>query len=78
MSEKKKYPNSGILFKNDDKQEANHPDYKGSAEIGGVEHWISGWKKTGTKGQFLSLSFKPKEAQQQAQQRKPAGDDDPW
>ena len=59
-------PNSGSLFKND-KQKENHPDYKGSAMINGVEMWMSSWLKTGANGtKFMSFSFQPKE--QQAQQ----------
>ena len=59
-------PNSGSLFKNE-KQKENHPDYKGSAMINGVEMWMSAWLKTGANGtKFMSFSFQPKE-QQQAQ-----------
>jgi uncharacterized protein (DUF736 family) len=59
-------PNSGSLFKND-KQKENHPDYKGSAMINGVEMWMSAWLKTSGSGtKFMSFSFQPKE--QQAQQ----------
>ena len=59
-------PNSGSLFKNE-KQKENHPDYKGSAMINGVEMWMSAWLKTGGNGtKFMSFSFQPKE-QQQAQ-----------
>jgi uncharacterized protein (DUF736 family) len=54
--------NRGTLFRNDRKDGDKSPDYKGSINIGGVEHWISGWirqSKTGEK--FMSLSVKPKE-----------------
>ena len=58
--------NSGSLFKND-KQKENHPDYKGSCMVGGVEMWMSSWLKVGANGtKFMSFSFQPKE-QQQAQ-----------
>lgn len=57
------YPNSGALFKNDRKEQPNHPDYKGSAEIDGVDYWLSAWIKEGKSGKFMSLSFKPKEEQ---------------
>lgn len=40
---------SGSLFKNDRKEQPNHPDYKGSALIGGVEYWVSAWIKEGAK-----------------------------
>ena len=57
--------NSGSLFKNDRKEKDTHPDSKGSAIIGGVEYWVSAWRKTGTGGtQFLSLAFKKKERQE--------------
>ncbi len=56
----KVYDNSGALFPNDRKEQDNHPDRTGSALIGGVEYWVNGWIKQGNKGQFLSLSFKPK------------------
>ena len=59
--------NSGSLFKNDRKQSDNHPDYKGSAHIGGVEYWVSAWLKTGKNGtKFMSFSYTPKDQQQQA------------
>ena len=60
-----KYDNSnrGAIFKNDDKQQDNHPDYKGSLNVNGVDLWVSGWIKTSEKTgkKFLSLSVKPKE-----------------
>jgi len=66
MSETK--DNSGALFRNEDKKEDKHPDYKGSALIEGREYWINAWinesKKTGKK--YMKLSFKEKEQQQQA------------
>ena len=33
--------NSGALFKNDDKSNERHPDYKGSLNVNGVDYWIS-------------------------------------
>jgi hypothetical protein len=56
---------SGILFKNDRKTSANHPDYKGSATLGGEEFYISGWIKQGRNGKFLSLSFTSKTDQRE-------------
>lgn len=53
--------NSGSLFKNDRKTESNHPDYTGTAKIGGVEFWMSAWLKEANSGKkFMSFSFKPK------------------
>jgi uncharacterized protein (DUF736 family) len=56
---------TGSLFKNDRKESDNHPDYKGTAMVGGVEMWMDAWikKKEGAKT-YMSVSFKPKEARQ--------------
>lgn len=53
--------NSGSVFKNERKEQPNHPDYRGSALIGGVEYWVSGWLKDGRTGKWLSMSFSPKD-----------------
>jgi hypothetical protein len=53
--------NRGVLFKNDRKEQDNHPDYKGSINIDGQEFWLSAWIKESQKGKFMSLSVKPKE-----------------
>lgn len=58
----------GVLFKNDRKEQDSHPDYKGSAQIDGVEYWLSAWIKEGQKGKFMSLSFKAKDAKPAAKQ----------
>jgi hypothetical protein len=54
---------TGLIGKNDRKESDKHPDIKGNCEIGGVQYWISGWKKdrkNGT-GSFYSLRFEAKE-----------------
>lgn len=62
--------NSGILFKNDRKEKNTHPDFRGSAVIGGCEMWVSGWTKQGQKGPFITLAFQVKE-QKGSQASKP-------
>ena len=70
--------NSGSLFKNDRKETAKHPDYKGSVMINGQEMWISAWLKTGQSGvKFMSLAFSPKEAKPN-EQAKPFDDPIPF
>lgn len=63
VKEKRETPqNSGSMFKNDKKSSGAHPDITGSALVGGAEYYVSGWRKSGTKGDFYSLSFKVKDA----------------
>jgi phage repressor protein C with HTH and peptisase S24 domain len=52
----------GSLFKNERKESEKHPDYTGSAKIDGRDFWLSAWIKEGTKGKFMSLALKPKDA----------------
>ena len=54
--------NSGALFINDRKQNANHPDLKGSINIEGVEYWLSGWNKETSKGVTISIKATKKDA----------------
>ncbi len=57
---KQTYDNSGILFRNKDKESEKHPDYKGNLTVGGEEFWLSAWIKEGNKGKFMTLSVTPK------------------
>jgi len=55
--------NRGSLFKNDRKDDAKFPDYKGSINVEGIDYWLSAWIKVSKDGQkFMSLSIKNKSA----------------
>lgn len=55
---------TGVLFRNEDKREGKRdPDYRGQAEVGRVQYWLSAWineKKGG--GKYMKLKFEPKQA----------------
>lgn len=56
--------NKGVLFKNEEKEQDNHADYRGSINIQGKEFWLNAWIRTSKKGnKFMSLSVKEKMAQ---------------
>ena len=57
-------PNTGSLFKNDNKATDSHPDYKGSGLVDGMgECWLDAWINTAKDGsKYMSLKFKSKEA----------------
>lgn len=60
--------NRGSLFTNDRKEQDNHPDFRGSLDVEGVDYWLSAWKKTSKDGKkFLSTSIKRKEERQSDQ-----------
>lgn len=59
---------TGVLFGNDKRETDKHPNAKGSAQINGVEYWVSAWTNTDKNGRkYQSLKFQPKE--QRAEQR---------
>lgn len=37
--------NRGAIWKNDNKATDKHPDFKGKATIGGVDYYVSAWKR---------------------------------
>lgn len=62
----KQYDNNlkGVLFKNDEKEEDTHPDYRGSATIDGVDFFLDAWINTAESGRrYMGLRFKKKEKQ---------------
>jgi hypothetical protein len=67
--------NRGSIWKNDDKENDKHPDFKGSLDVGGVEYWVSAWKRkpdANPKAPALSFSIKPKDASAPVQEAAPA------
>jgi hypothetical protein len=76
MSDDRKYDNSGLLFRNHDKETDKHPDYKGSLTVAGTEYWLNAWLKDGKRGKFMKLSVKPKEQRPAAAKPKSAFADD--
>ena len=84
-------PNTGNLFKNEEKRPprqmknddgtewtATDPDYTGSADIGGVQHFVDGYIRKSKAGKpYMTLKFKPK--QQQSPKAKSGGlTEDNW
>ena len=55
-------PGQGTLHKNDKGGVDTRPDRRGELNIDGTIYELSGWIKEGRKGQWLSLTAKPKEA----------------
>jgi uncharacterized protein (DUF736 family) len=48
----------GSLFKNEQKKEDKHPDYRGEIKDQSGKVWaLAAWVKEGKKGKFLSLSM---------------------
>lgn len=80
MSQQQPKDNSGALFKNERKQNANQPDYTGQATIGGLDFWMSAWINEAASGRkYMSFSFTEKLADKQPQrpQKQQRGNDDP-
>ena len=63
--------NRGSLFKNDRKDDAKFPDYKGCINVDGTDYWLSAWIKVSKDGnKFMSLSVKNKNADASLQPKK--------
>jgi hypothetical protein len=68
-------PNSGALFRNNEKAKDTDRDYYGTVNVNGTEFWASGWINTSKKGtKYLSLSLKLKDDAKLAA-KKPLADD---
>jgi hypothetical protein len=66
--------NRGSIWKNEDCKTETDRQFKGDAEVNGVEYWVSGWlRKAGAnpKAPAMSFSFKAKEQQSAPAQNQP-------
>lgn len=53
---------NGSLFRNDRKKKDTHADYRGSALIGGVDHWMDAWINEDRNGnKYMAVKFKVKD-----------------
>ena len=74
--------NRGSIWKNEDKTEDTHPDFRGSLNVEGVEYWVSAWKRkegANPKAPALSFTVKAKDAKAPAPKAPASGgalDDD--
>ncbi len=62
--------NRGSVWKNEDRKSDSHPQFKGSAEVNGVEYWVSGWLRkpdANPKAPAMNFSFSVKENQAHSQ-----------
>ena len=69
--------NSGVLFKNDNKQSDKHADYCGEVNAAGVDYWLNGYVRASKKGvKFIAFKLKPKKQEAAAAPAKPEFDDE--
>lgn len=66
-----KKDNSGVLFKNENKDNERKPDYKGNIMVDGQEYWLSAWIKEGKNGKFMGLAVTPRDEQPPASKPAP-------
>jgi hypothetical protein len=71
-----KKDNSGVLFKNENKDNERKPDYKGNIMVDGQEYWLSAWIKEGKNGKFMGLALTPRDEQPPASKPMPKNLDD--
>lgn len=64
--------NTGAIWKNEKRATDRHPHFTGQALIGGVEYWVSAWKRepdAKPNAPALRFSLMPKEQQKQESQK---------
>ena len=65
--------NTGILSRNERRENDKHPEFTGTINIDGTDYWLSAWvreRKDGS-GKFFSLAAKPKDQRQPKAAQKP-------
>lgn len=66
--------NKGSLFKNKNKERDSQSDYKGTANVGGVQYWMNAWLNKDKNGDtYMGFTFNPieeKYRKQETQQTK--------
>jgi uncharacterized protein (DUF736 family) len=69
--------NTASIWVNDRKEKETHPDSTGTARIGGIDYYVSAWRRQSKSGKpYLSLAFTPKnEAVDRSKPRAEAFDD---
>src|SRR6516225_7442619 len=69
--------NSGVLFRNDNKQSDKHADYRGEVNVAGIDYWLNGYVRASKKGiRFIAFKLKPKKQKATAAPAKPEFDDE--
>ena len=67
--------NEGAIWKNTKREKDTHPHFTGQATIGGVEYWVSAWKRDpDAKPNAPALKFSLR-AKEQKQAPAPVDDD---
>jgi hypothetical protein len=49
--------NTGILFRNDRRENEKQPEFTGTINVDGVEFWLSAWVKTSKEGRPQVFQF---------------------
>ena len=69
--------NSGVLFRNDNKQSDKHADYRGEVNVAGIDYSLNGYVRASKKGvRFIAFKLKPKMQEAAAAPAKPEFDDE--
>ena len=69
--------NSGVLFRNDNKQSDKHADYRGGVNVAGIDYWLNGYVRAPKKRvKFIAFKLKPKKQEAAAAPAKPEFDDE--